>query len=82
MCAFLFWLTWCIIAASVDDLPEPVTPVTRTRPRSSMAIVSSTDGSRSSVSVGILALITRSTTLNVSRWRKMLTRKRPSPGME
>ncbi len=39
-----FWLTWLIIAASAVDLPEPVTPVTSTRPRGLSAISSSTVG--------------------------------------
>ena len=33
MCSLRSWLIWLIIAASVVDLPEPVGPVTRTRPR-------------------------------------------------
>jgi hypothetical protein len=33
-----------IIAASVVDLPEPVVPVTRIRPRCSLAIDSTTFG--------------------------------------
>ena len=33
MCSCLEWLTWSSSEASVVDLPEPVGPVTRTRPR-------------------------------------------------
>ena len=43
-----FALTWLIIAASAVDLPEPVTPVTSTRPRGRSAISSSTGGRFSS----------------------------------
>ena len=39
--AFGVALMWSIIAASVVDLPEPVVPVTRIRPRCSTAIFSS-----------------------------------------
>ncbi len=42
------WLTWLIIAASAVDLPEPVMPVTSTRPRGRAEISSSTVGSFSS----------------------------------
>ncbi len=52
---------WLMIAASVVDLPEPVVPVSRIRPRSSSAIVSSTDGSPSSVTVFTVKGITRAT---------------------
>ena len=37
-------LIWSIIAASVEDLPEPVVPVTRMIPRSSSAISEMTSG--------------------------------------
>ncbi len=43
-----FWFTWLIIAASAVDLPEPVIPVTSTRPRGLSAISSSTAGRCSS----------------------------------
>jgi hypothetical protein len=36
--AVLFSLMWLTIAASVVDLPEPVGPVTSTRPRGSSMI--------------------------------------------
>ena len=39
-----FWFTWLIIAASAVDLPDPVMPVTRMRPRALSAISSSTAG--------------------------------------
>ncbi len=73
-------LTWSTIAASVVDLPEPVVPVTRTRPRCSPAIFSITFGSISCSIDMILKGMTRSTTPRVPRCWKMFTRKRPSPG--
>ena len=73
-------LMWSIIAASVVDLPEPVVPVTRTRPRCSAAIFSSTFGSMSCSIVWILKGMTRSTTPSVPRCWKTFTRKRPRPG--
>ena len=39
MCLERVWLMWSTIAASVVDLPEPVTPVSSTIPRSSSASV-------------------------------------------
>ena len=48
MCVRERALMWSTIAASVVDLPEPVTPVTRTSPRSSSAISSRTGGRFSS----------------------------------
>ena len=45
------WLMWLIIAASAVDLPEPVMPVTSTRPRGRSAISSSTGGRSSSRTV-------------------------------
>ena len=59
-CAFA--LMWSIIAASVVDLPEPVAPVTRTRPRGrsqirSQIVRGSPSSSKSAISYGI----TRST---------------------
>ncbi len=73
-------LMWSTIAASVVDLPEPVVPVTRIRPRCSAAIFSSTFGSKSCSMVEILKGMTRSTTPMVPRCWKTLTRKRPRPG--
>ncbi len=80
MCRVAFWLMCSIIAASVVDLPEPVVPVTSTRPRGSMAIFSITFGSVSCSMVWIRNGITRKTAPMVPRCWKTLTRKRPSPG--
>ena len=82
MWQFRVLLMWSIIAASVVDLPDPVVPVTSTRPRSSSAIRSSTGGSSSSRMARMRAGISRSTRPTEPRCWKMLQRKRPSPGTE
>ena len=56
-----------IIAASVDDLPDPVGPVTSTMPLLSAAICARYGGRPSSCSVGTLVAITRITMANVPR---------------
>jgi hypothetical protein len=66
-------------AAIVLDLPEPVTPVTRTMPRSALAMSARTDGRPSCSNVGTAQGITRMTMANEPRCRMMLTRKRPMP---
>ena len=68
------------IEASVVDLPLPVGPVTRIRPLGAFAISASTGGRRSSSKVPTCGGITRMTTPNAPRCRKMLTRKRPPSG--
>ena len=73
-------LMWFNIAASVVDLPEPVVPVTRIRPRSSSAIFLSTGGSCSSSTVGTRDGMTRMTRPTVPRCWKTLQRKRPRFG--
>ena len=60
-------LTWSIIAASEVDLPLPVVPVTRIRPRGSSASRSRIGGSPSSRMVRIFIGITRSTAPIVPR---------------
>ena len=70
-------LMWSIIAASVVVLPEPVVPVTSTRPRGSSARRLMISGRCSSSKVGILVVTWRMATLMLPRWRKTLTRKRP-----
>ena len=72
----LLWLMWLIIAASVEDLPLPVIPVSSTSPRSSMAISFKTGGSPSFSKSGILKGIARSTSASEPRWLQMLTRNR------
>jgi hypothetical protein len=64
------------------DLPEPVVPVHRIRPRCSFEIFSSTTGSPSSRMVMILTGMTRRTRPTVPRCWKTLQRNRPRPGTE
>ena len=78
MCARVVSLIWRMIAASVDDFPDPVTPVTSTRPRSYSAIDLTTGGSPSDSTVGTSKGMARSTSAKLPFWRKMLTRKRPT----
>jgi hypothetical protein len=73
---------WSIIAASVVDLPEPVVPVRRIRPRSSSAISSITGGSRSSEARLISKGIERQTSETDPRCTNAFTRKRARPGTE
>ncbi len=72
---------WLMIAAMVELLPEPVTPVTRIIPRSALATSASTAGSFSDSKVGTSNGMTRITIMNEERCRRILTRKRPMPGM-
>src|SRR4051794_38632373 len=72
-------LIWSIIAASVDDLPEPVVPVRRMMPRSSSAICEITSGRPSCSIERISCGIARQTSEMTPRWRKALTRKRERP---
>ena len=73
---------WSIIAASVVDLPEPVVPVTRIRPRSSSASELMTSGSSSSSTDLIWKGMARATREIEPRCTKAFTRKRATPGME
>ena len=74
-------LMWSIIAASVVDLPEPVVPVTRMRPRSLDGDLLQHLAAACSCSiVRILNGMTRRTTPMVPRCWNTFTRKRPSPG--
>src|SRR6058998_4180112 len=79
-CFWCVWLMWFTIAAIVELFPEPVPPVTRTKPRSAAAIVVRMDGSLSDSNVGMSNGITRITIMNDERCRRMLMRKRPTPG--
>ncbi len=65
-----------IIAASVVLLPEPVGPVTRTRPRGRSASLEITAGSRNSSNVLTLKGIIRTTSDTQPRCLKTLPRKR------
>ena len=80
MCSARVLLISSTIAASVVDLPEPVGPVTRTRPRGFSASVWSTGGRPSSSSVWISPGTRRKAAPTEPRWKKTLTRKRATPG--
>ena len=73
----LLALRWSIMAASVVDLPEPVEPTTRTRPRCSITMSLSTGGSLSWSMLGISDLMARMTMPTSPRCLNTLTRKRP-----
>ena len=75
------WFMCCSMAAMVDVFPLPVTPVTRISPDLYSVSRPSASGRPSCSSVGIANGITRITIMNEERCRRMLTRKRPTPGM-
>ena len=66
------------MAAKVVDLPEPVGPVTSTKPFSALAIFLKISGASSSSSVGMLLGMVRNTAAQPRDWLKALTRKRPT----
>ena len=68
------------IAASVDDLPDPVGPVTSTMPLRRPTIFARTSGRPRSSNDGIVTGISRITTAYVPRCRKQFTRNRATPG--
>ena len=82
MCSERVSLIRSMIAASVDDLPEPVGPVTSTTPFFSFAASARAGGSLRSASDGIFDAITRITIAKVPRWRNTFTRKRQRSGSE
>ncbi len=65
-----------MIEARVVLLPEPVGPVTSTRPRGRVASSATTGGSPSSSKVRILNGIERNAPDTAPRWTKMLARNR------
>ena len=69
------------MAASVVDLPEPVGPVTSTRPRGFMAKSPKMAGALSCSSVKILLGIVRKTAPAPRNWLKALIRKRDTPSI-
>ena len=78
----LLALTWSIMAARVVVLPEPVGPVTSTSPRGCSARWAITGG-RPSSAIDIAPSWTRRSTIPTEpRWRKALTRNRPTPARE
>ena len=76
MCFFWVEFTRSIIAASVVDFPDPVGPVTRTRPFSRWASVWTMSGRPSSWQDRIRVGITRNTAPSPFRWLNTLTRNR------
>ena len=76
MCRAAVWLMWSIIAASVVDLPLPVGPVTRTRPRSSSASCLNSGGAFSWSRLRMLVGMVRNTAAAPWLVLKALTRKR------
>ncbi len=80
-CFLKVWLMYPIIAACVVVFPEPVAPVTRTRPRSSEQTWGMMGGRPSCSKVGMSTGMIRRTIMKDPRWRRMLTRNRPSPGI-
>ena len=82
MCTAFSRFTMSMSEASVVLLPEPVGPVTSTRPRGSSANARTVSGtprlSNGTISYGMA----RMTAPTLSRWRKTLTRKRLWPGSE
>ena len=76
MWPFRSLLILSIIAASVVDLPEPVGPVTRTRPRGRSASLAITGGRPRSSKVRTLNGICRMTIATQPRCLKTLPRKR------
>ncbi len=77
MCCFRERLILSTIAAKVVDLPEPVAPVTRIRPRCSSASFSTPIGRPSFSNDGTSKGTWRKANEMAPRWRKPLTRKRP-----
>ena len=82
MCSSRVSLISLISDASDVDLPEPVGPVTSTMPRG-LEANSRTTGGRPRRSIGTVSDgIRRNAAPSVPRWKKVLTRKRPTPGTE
>ena len=69
-----------MIAASVDDLPDPVGPVTSTMPFFNVEQSAIAGGRPRSWIDGIFCAIMRMTIANEPRWRNTLTRKRQRSG--
>src|SRR5690606_21257130 len=72
-------LRWLTMPASVVDLPDPVGPVTSTRPRGRKARSAKILGALSCSSVRMLDGIVRNTAPAPRFWLKALTRKRARP---
>ena len=79
MCLACVSLIESIMAAIVVVLPDPVGPVTSTRPRGSSVRRRTTGGRPRASNDGVPGSTRRSTSATVLRWRKTLTRNRPAP---
>src|SRR2546426_2194349 len=79
MCAWRSRLTLSTIAARVVDLPEPVGPVTRIKPRGFSQSLVTTPGRPSSSNDLISYGIDRKTAPTAPRWLNMLARNLESP---
>ena len=77
-----FLLRKSIIAANVVDLPEPLAPTMRIRPRRSMIMSFRISGMPSASSCGNSGVMKRSTIATLPRWWNTLTRNRPRPASE
>ena len=75
-------ITSFMIAASVDDLPEPVGPVISTSPWRRSASSFRISGMPQSSSEGKTIGTRRKTAASVPRWKKIVPRKRDTPGTE
>ncbi len=82
MCSGLVRLMMSINEARVVDLPEPVGPVTRTRPCRSSVNIRTESGMPSVSNGGISWGMARKTPATVPRCWKTFSRKRPTPGIE
>ncbi len=74
-------LRWSSIEARVVDLPEPVAPTTRIRPRFSITSCVRIGGRFRSAARGISAVMKRITQEIEPFCQNMLTRKLPRPGI-
>ncbi len=81
MCSSRSALIKSIIEARVVDLPEPVGPVSSTKPRGLRVNSSSTSGRPSDSRLRISVGIRRKAAEIAPRWKKQLTRNRATPGI-
>jgi len=82
MCTGRVALMWSIIAARVVDLPDPVGPVTSTRPRGRSQRYWHTFGRFNSASVGMASGMQRNTAPMELLWMNTFARNRDNPGIE
>jgi len=80
MCPAELMFLWSIKEAKEVDLPEPVPPTNKIKPRFAITTSFSTWGRPRSSNLGISATILRATRATSLRWRNIFKRKRPQPG--